>query len=114
MLDADGLLAGEARTVSGKKPIRPNIDPNQPYAPRKAHFDMPAKQVLVIYCPGAVSHVEDALLQNLTEHPGQNLLLLRMHGVDQCDLSAIEALEGIVKLYRDRGGVIRKFMSFMK
>jgi SulP family sulfate permease len=53
---------------------------------------------------GAVSHVEDVLLQNLSEHPGQNLLLLRMHGVDRCDLSAIEALEGIVKLYRERGG----------
>mgnify|MGYP002639076744 CR=1 FL=1 len=58
LLDADGLLAGEARTVGGKSPIRPGIDPNNPYAARKSHFDMPAKQVLVIYCPGAVSHVD--------------------------------------------------------
>ncbi len=58
MLDADGLLADEPRTVSGKAPIRPEIDSNNPYAPRKSHFDMPAKQVLVIYCPGAVSHVD--------------------------------------------------------
>ena len=58
LLDDDGLLADEARTVSGKAPIRPTIDPNNPYAPRKAHFEMPAKQVLVIYCPGAVSHVD--------------------------------------------------------
>lgn len=59
LLDADGLLAEEeAKTVSGKTPIRPAIDPNKPYASRGAHFDVPAKQVLVIYLPGAVSHVD--------------------------------------------------------
>ncbi|MGI9473340.1 MAG: DUF1501 domain-containing protein, partial [Rubripirellula sp.] len=58
LLDADGLLADTASTVSGDSPIRPKIDPNNPYAPRESHFDMPAKQVLVIYCPGAVSHVD--------------------------------------------------------
>ena len=58
MLDADGLLAAEPKTVSGTQPVRPNIDPNNPYAPRRSHFDVPAKQVLVIYCPGAVSHVD--------------------------------------------------------
>ena len=58
MLQADGLLADDPITVSGEPPIRPGIDPNNPYAPRKSHFDMPAKQVLVIYCPGAVSHID--------------------------------------------------------
>ncbi|QDS98486.1 DUF1501 domain-containing protein [Adhaeretor mobilis] len=58
MLQADGLLADETRTVSGKQPIRPRIDPSNPYARRDAHFEMPAKQVLVIYCPGAVSHID--------------------------------------------------------
>ena len=58
MLSADGLLADEIHTVSGKAPIRPSIDPNKPYAARKSHFDVPAKQVLVIYCPGAVSHLD--------------------------------------------------------
>ena len=59
MLDGDGLLADDKpQTVGGKAPLRPNIDPNNPYAARKAHFDVPAKQVLVIYCPGAVSHVD--------------------------------------------------------
>jgi hypothetical protein len=43
---------------SGKLPIRPDIDPNNPYSPRASHFDAAAKQVLVIYCPGAVSHVD--------------------------------------------------------
>ncbi len=58
LLDADGLLADDARTVSGKAPIRPDIDPNNPYAARQPHFEVPAQQVLVIYCPGAVSHVD--------------------------------------------------------
>lgn len=59
MLAADGLLANDdIKTVSGKTPIRPDIDANNPYSPRPSHFDAPAKQVLVIYCPGAVSHVD--------------------------------------------------------
>ena len=58
MLHRDGLLADDVQTVSGTSPIRPDIDPSRPYAARKGHFDMPAKQVLVIYCPGAVSHVD--------------------------------------------------------
>ena len=53
---------------------------------------------------GAASHVEDELLANHEDNPGQNHLLLRMHGVHQCDLSGIDVLEGIVKLYRDAGG----------
>ena len=58
LLDGDGLLADDSQTVSGKSPIRPEIDPNNPYASRKSHFETPAKQVLVIYLPGAVSHVD--------------------------------------------------------
>jgi len=53
---------------------------------------------------GAASHVEDALLANYQDHPGQRLLLLRMHGVNRCDLSGIDVLEGMVRLYRDSGG----------
>jgi len=58
LLAQDGLLASDAQTVSGKAPIRPNIDPENPYLPRSPHFPSEAKQVLVIYCPGAVSHVD--------------------------------------------------------
>ena len=58
LLNADGLLAEEPKTVGGKTPIRPKVDPNKPYAPRDPHFAMPARQVLVIYLPGAVSHVD--------------------------------------------------------
>ena len=54
------LLSAEddPAAFSGKTPVRPDIDPNNPYAPRPGHFAMPAKQVLVISCPGAVSHVD--------------------------------------------------------
>ncbi|HBE70567.1 MAG TPA: DUF1501 domain-containing protein [Planctomycetaceae bacterium] len=58
LLAQEGLLADDANTVSGKTPIRPEIDPNNPYTPRKSHHQTPAKQVLVIYLPGAVSHVD--------------------------------------------------------
>ncbi len=58
LLAEDGLLASETKTVSGTAPIRPDFDPANPYAPRKPHFESAAKQVLVIYCPGAVSHVD--------------------------------------------------------
>ncbi|MHC4876777.1 MAG: DUF1501 domain-containing protein [Planctomycetota bacterium] len=58
LLDSDGLLSTNATAADDAGPIRPKIDPNNPYAPRRSHYDMPAKQVLVIYCPGAVSHVD--------------------------------------------------------
>ncbi|NQW46309.1 MAG: DUF1501 domain-containing protein [Planctomycetes bacterium] len=53
------LLASESRAdLTGKASIRPQIDPDRPYAPRPSHFPMPAKRVLVVFCPGAVSHVD--------------------------------------------------------
>lgn len=59
ILASEGLLAKDAEVnFSGKTPIRPDINPKLPYAPRPPHFDTAAKQVLVIYCPGAVSHVD--------------------------------------------------------
>ncbi|MEM7454129.1 MAG: DUF1501 domain-containing protein [Planctomycetota bacterium] len=59
LLHADSMLVHEDEiTVSGKAPIRPDIDPDNPYLSRAGHFDAAAKQVLVIYLPGAVSHVD--------------------------------------------------------
>ena len=52
------LLAEDDPTgFSGKQPIRPAIDVNNPYAPRPPHFAVPAKHVLGSYCPGAVTQV---------------------------------------------------------
>lgn len=51
LLHDDGLLASEG-------PIRPRISPSNPYAPRDPHFAPKAKQVLLIFCSGAISHVD--------------------------------------------------------
>ena len=32
--------------------------PDNPYTTRDPHFETEAKQVLIIFCPGAVSHVD--------------------------------------------------------
>ena len=48
LLDSDQLLAGE----------KPVIDPSNPYAPRQTHHEAKAKNVVVIFCAGAVSQLE--------------------------------------------------------
>lgn len=58
MLAQERLLAENARSVGGKQPIRPDIDPGKPFAPRSSHSPAAAKNVLVIFCSGACSHVD--------------------------------------------------------
>jgi hypothetical protein len=53
LLAEQGLLASDA-----KSPLRPDIKPESPLAPRKAHFAPRAKRVLTIFCSGAVSHLD--------------------------------------------------------
>jgi uncharacterized protein (DUF1501 family) len=48
LLGLDGLLAAPG----------PVIDPARPYAPRRSHFPGKAKNVVVIFCAGAVSQLE--------------------------------------------------------
>lgn len=50
LLGLDGLLAAQANG--------PIIDPARPYAPRQPHFPARAKNVVVIFCAGAVSQLE--------------------------------------------------------
>ena len=50
LLDRDGMLTGKA--------IADEIDPANPYAPRSPHFPAKAKNVIVIFCAGAVSQLE--------------------------------------------------------
>ena len=45
-------------TVSGKSPIRPKINPSRPFAARDPHFTPRAKNVVVIFCAGACSHLD--------------------------------------------------------
>lgn len=53
---------------------------------------------------GAVNHVEEAIRRNMTRHPRQRFLLLRMHGINHCDISGIHMLESILRACRERGG----------
>lgn len=48
--------AANVPTAGG--PIRPVIDPVRPHAPRESHFAPKAKNVLVIFCSGACSHLD--------------------------------------------------------
>ncbi len=50
LLGGDGILAAA--------PGGPIIDPAKPYAPRQPHFPAKAKNVIVIFCAGAVSQLE--------------------------------------------------------
>jgi len=61
LLARDGLLGAQERireSAAGKIPIRPNIDAANPNAPRLSHFEPRAKQVLMIFCSGAVSQID--------------------------------------------------------
>jgi SulP family sulfate permease len=78
--------------------------PQQPLCPQLGVVDIKGDLYF-----GATSHVEDALYQNMQDHPGQRFLLLRMHNVLHCDISGIHALESIVRTYRDCDGDV--FMS---
>ena len=42
----------------GSEPIRPQWSPERPYAPRPPHFPAKAKNILVIFCSGALSHID--------------------------------------------------------
>jgi hypothetical protein len=53
LLSDDQLLASEK---AGKPKIK--IDPSRPYAPRAPHFAPKVKNVLVLFCAGAVSHID--------------------------------------------------------
>src|SRR4029078_10044875 len=52
------LRAEQRRLAAGKAPIRPAIRPEAPTAARPPHSAARAKQVLLIFCSGAVSHVD--------------------------------------------------------
>ena len=52
LLAEQGLLAEEA------SPLRPKIEANTPLAAREPHFPAAAKRVLMIFCSGALSHVD--------------------------------------------------------
>ena len=54
LLAGDSLLAEEKSTPA----VDVKIDPKRPFAARAAHFPAKAKNVVVIFCCGALSHVD--------------------------------------------------------
>ena len=69
LLTGDRLLSRQAsavesspddsrETVGRRSPIRPEIDPSRPFASRDSHFTARAKNVVVIFCAGACSHLD--------------------------------------------------------
>ncbi len=51
-------LLNEQKLLAETKPLRPEIDPKNPLAPRSPHFAPKAKRILTIFCSGAVSHLD--------------------------------------------------------
>jgi hypothetical protein len=52
------LLSEQRLLAHEKTPIRPIVDPSHPMAPRAPHFKPKAKRVLMIFCSGAISHLD--------------------------------------------------------
>jgi len=52
------LLAEQGLLAEDKSPIRPNWNPARPAAPRSPHFAAKARNALVIFCSGALSHID--------------------------------------------------------
>jgi hypothetical protein len=70
LLGRDGLLAADGSTANAG----PTIDPARPFAPRAPHFAAKAKNVIVIFCAGAVSQLETwDYKPALIEHDGKPL-----------------------------------------
>ena len=51
-------LLGEQQLLAGKSPLRPQWRAENASAPRSPHFTPKAKNLLVIFCSGALSHVD--------------------------------------------------------
>lgn len=62
-------------------PIRPEIDAARPHAPRQPHYTPRAKNVLMIFCSGALSHVDtwdykpELIKRHDTPMPGSDKLI---------------------------------------
>src|SRR5204863_287184 len=52
------LLAEQGLLAADRSPIRPQWSPERPAAPRPPHFSAKAKNVVVIFCSGALSHLD--------------------------------------------------------
>jgi len=53
-----GIALASLLAADETRPIRPSIDPSRPLAPRAPHFPPKARRVVVLFCSGALSHVD--------------------------------------------------------
>ncbi len=53
LLATQGLLG-----ATSKGPLRPSIDPARPHAARKPHFAPRARNIIMLFCSGAISHLD--------------------------------------------------------
>src|SRR5437764_1185192 len=58
LLASSDLLAAEEPDAKLPSPIRPLILPNKPLAARSPHFAPKAKRVVMVFCSGALSHLD--------------------------------------------------------
>ena len=81
LLHSDGLLGPTAMAAPGDGPVRPHIDPLNPHAPRPPHFAPRATNVLMIFCSGAISHLDtfdykpELIRRDGQPMPGENQLV---------------------------------------
>ena len=94
LLGGEGLLAGEEEAAA---PIRPAIRPERPLAPRPPHFPPRAKRALVIFCSGAVSHVD-----TFDYKPE----LIRLHG------QSMPGAAGLITFQGEQGNLTRSPYEF--
>ena len=73
--------------------------PGMPSCPQLGIFKISGDLYL-----GAVNHVEEIMLNALAAHPEQRFLLLRIQGVNNCDINGIFMLENLRKVCLERGG----------
>ncbi len=79
LLKQDHLLA--AGKTDPRGPIHPVIDPTNPLAARQTHMQPRAKQLLIIFCTGGVSHIDtwdykpELIKQHDQPHPDSEGLL---------------------------------------
>ena len=52
------LLAEQGLLASDKSPIAPQWSPARPSAARAPHFTARAKNIMIIFCSGALSHLD--------------------------------------------------------
>jgi hypothetical protein len=90
LLQDQGLMAAPS-------PIHPVIDPGHPFAPRNTHFPARAKNVIVIFCSGACSHVD-----TFDYKPE----LLKRHG------QPMPGAEGLKTFQGDQGNLTRSPWEF--